>query len=186
MNRGKTTRRLSVARSTMVAYAALTVALSGTAAAATLGVATPASAGSSARPWPCRGPITVAGHPGATWGLSHAEAVWNAVRAGQPRLTGGRGAVVVQVVHKPGASWVGLTTWRDACHATVQLNAGTAQGYGNHTVPLRRWTTVHELGHVLGLPHTQERAVMNPHASLWMHGGRTYSADVHNLRRAYQ
>jgi predicted Zn-dependent protease len=127
----------------------------------------------------------VSGHPDRSWGLRHARAVWNNIRAGQPALTAGRGDVVVKVVHQPAASWVGLTTWSSACHATVELNASTAQGYGSHTGALRRWTTVHELGHVLGLTHTSERSVMNPHASLWMNGGRTYAADVHHLRGLY-
>lgn len=138
--------------------------------------------------WTCGGPITVSGAPSG-WGVGRAAQMWNQTQAGQPHLrqTGAGAAVTVRVVNRPGATWVGRTTFDSSCRHLVELNRGVVARpeYRGHREALRRWTTLHEFGHVLGLHHTSGPSVMRTSGTMWMSGGRITDGDRAALRRLY-
>lgn len=138
--------------------------------------------------WPCSGPITVGGAPGESWGLDRAIRLWNDVDRGQPRITrdGPGGQIDVRVVDRPGAEWVGLWDPTGPCSTDVLLNAGKADGtYGENRDDLRRRTTLHEFGHVLGLWHVDGEAIMDTTWG-WRFGGRITERDRDNLGHVYR
>ena len=160
-----------------------------------VGVLAPSPTEASGRCRWAHGPVRihVSGHFGHRWGVDRALRMWNHARAGQPhfvRTSARRAQVTVRVVHRHN-NHSGMTTWWCGggvmSRARVELNAGVVNGhrYRGYTPALRHETSLHELGHALGLNHNRLHYSVMSYRDPWWNGGRVYRADVRHLRSLY-
>ena len=145
---------------------------------------------------PARAVVTVWAHPDVidAWSLPRAVRLWNdRTPPGAPtlRLNGDKALaeVIVRRVDRPAAGWVGMTYWDTGNHGNVQsarvkLNVGVVDAsYSPHTKDLRAWTTLHELGHVLGVNWHTPSGIMSGDQPCTT-GGWITDTDVDAVRHA--
>jgi predicted Zn-dependent protease len=144
--------------------------------------------------------VTVRSTVPEAWGVRTAVRRWNAERVqGQPRLVLRADAVnpdvVIRTVNRPGQWWTGLTTGNgtDGTITDIAISLNTASisesryRYRGSRDAAKHWTTSHELGHALGLEHSQsvKRSVMSYSNPWWRTEGRPSAYDFRQLGRIY-
>lgn len=144
--------------------------------------------------------VVVTSTASSTWGVGRAVRGWNAHRVlGQPRLVLRDDAVhpdvVVKAVRAPRHWWTGLATGSQMAGTLtgfeISLNKAAITKpmyrYGGSFAAAKRWTTSHELGHALGLEHSQHRthSVMSYDNAWWRTEGRPGRYDFRQLSLLY-
>ena len=144
--------------------------------------------------------VTVNSKVADSWGVAKAVEQWNARRvSGQPLLVIRNGSTDPDIlIHAVRAAhwWTGLTTGTadesgTITHITISLNLSTIGKakyiYDGTSVAAREWTTSHELGHALGLEHSQSitRSVMSYANPWWRTDGLPSGYDFRQLALLY-